>query len=378
MTYVASPPDASTPRIAEYVSERRNVRVLLVAPSLRYLGGQAIQANRLQQKLSAEEWIDVGILAVDPQLPKPFGALQKIKYVRTVVTSTAYVLTLLNCVRRYDVIHAFSASYWSFLLAPVPALLIGRLFGKTVVINYRSGEADDHLRRWGWHAIPLLRLAHQIVVPSGYLVEVFRRYGLHAVAIPNFLELDAIPHRTREYLRPALLSNRNFEPHYNVGDILRAFKIVQREYPDATLLVVGDGPQRDDLHSLTETLELTNVTFTGAVAPSKMGGFYDACDIYVNAPTIDNMPGSVIEAFAAGLPVVTSDAGGIPFVVRGGENGILVPCRDPAAMAVTMLLADSAQALRISAQARADALALYTWDVVRDRWRALYTAFAPA
>ena len=356
------------------------MRVLLVAPSLRYLGGQAIQANRLQQKLSAEEWIDVGMLAVDPQLPMPFGALQKIKYVRTVVTSIAYVLTLFNRVRRYDVIHAFSASYWSFLLAPVPALMIGRLFGKTVLINYRSGEADDHLRRWGWHAIPLLRLSHQIVVPSGYLVEVFRRYGLNAVAIPNFLELDAIPHRTRDQLRPALLSNRNFESHYNVGDILRAFKIVQQEHCDATLLVVGDGPQRGDLHSLTDALGLRNVTFTGAVAPSKMGGFYDACDIYVNAPTIDNMPGSVIEAFAAGLPVVTSDAGGIPYIVRDDENGILVPCRDPTAMAqaVTTLLADSARAARISARARADALSLYTWGVVRDRWRALYTAFAPA
>lgn len=351
------------------------VRVLLVAPSIRYLGGQAIQAKRLHEHLSGEDWVQVDILAVDPVLPGPLRWLQKIKFVRTVSTSVAYVVSLLRTVWRYDVVHAFSASYWSFLLAPAPAMIVGRLFGKRVIVNYRSGEADDHLRRWGWHAIPLLRLAHQIVVPSGYLVDVFGRFGLRAIAVPNFLDLAAIPHRERSLVRPMLLSNRNFEAHYNVADVLRAFKIVQAESPSATLVVVGDGPLRSELHALARELELRNVEFTGAVPPQTMGDYYDAADIYVNTPTIDNMPNSVIEAFAAGLPVVTSDAGGIPYIVRDGENGLLVPCRDAAALArgVLRLLGDAALTQRLGRQARSEALNRYTWNAVRDLWRRVYT-----
>ena len=361
---------------ADTSARARKVRVLIVAPSIRYLGGQAIQAGRLHKQLSLEDWIQVDLLPVDPKLPAPFGWMQRVKYLRTVVTSVAYVASLLLRVGRYDVIHAFSASYWSFLLAPVPALLVGRLFRKRVLINYRSGEADDHLTRWGWHAIPLLRLAHTVVVPSGYLVEVFARHGITAVPLPNFLELAASPYRQREPLRPALLSNRNFEALYNVADILRAFAEVQIRHRDASLMVVGDGPQKQALHELSTQLGLRNVVFTGPVAPSRMGDCYAACDIYVNTPTIDNMPNSVLEAFAAGLPVATSDAGGIPYIVRNGENGLLVPCRDKTALAnaVLSLLADPLLARRLAAQARSDVLSRYTWDVVRDQWRTMYTA----
>lgn len=355
------------------------VRVLLVAPSIRYLGGQAVQARRLQTNLSSEQWVDVDLLAVDPMLPAPFAWLQKIKYVRTLVTSLSYVLTLIARVPRYDVVHAFSASYWSFLLAPVPAMLIGRCFGKRVIVNYRSGEAEDHLNRWGWHAIPLLRLAHVIVVPSGYLVDVFNRFGLTAISVPNFLDVSAIRYRERAPLRPVCLSNRNFEALYNIKGILQAFALIQRVHIDAELVVVGDGQMRDELRSYAVSLHLRNVTFTGAVPPEQMAAEYDRCDLYLNAPLIDNMPNSVIEAFAAGLPVVTSDAGGIPYIVRNEENGLLVPAGDAIALAEAALrvLADTALATRLSAQARDEALKRYTWHAVRRRWRAVYIG-APA
>ena len=357
------------------VTTARPVRVLLVAPSMRYLGGQAVQARRLSAHLAQESWVEVSLLPVDPALPRPFDVLQRIKFVRTIVTSIAYLASLLTTVWKYDVIHAFSASYWSFLLAPVPAMLVGRLFGKRVVINYRSGEADDHLQRWGWHAIPLLRLAHVIATPSGYLVDVFARYGLHAVSVPNFLVLEALPFRRRTELRPRFLSNRNFEAHYNVADILRSFAIIQRSFPDAELDVVGDGPLRSELHALAESLALRNIRFAGAVKPERMVEFYDAADVYLNTPLIDNMPNSVIEAFATGVPVVTSDAGGIPYIVRDGENGLLVPSGDPEALAAAALdvLANPEAALRRVDCARHDAVSRYCWNAVRLGWQSVYS-----
>ena len=214
------------------MTESSPVRVVLVGPSMDILGGQAVQVARLLRRLRELEGIDVAFLPVNPRLSGPLRLFQRIKYVRTIVTSIAYVFSLLTELRKYDVVHAFSASYTSYLLAPLPAMLIARLYGKRIVLNYRSGEAPDHLAR-SRLAVRTMRFADEIVVPSGYLVEVFARFGLQARAILNFVDLDNLDYRVRTETRPLLLSNRNLEPLYNVGCTLRAFAIVQREEPDA-------------------------------------------------------------------------------------------------------------------------------------------------
>src|SRR6478672_12096278 len=115
------------------------IRLLLVAPSLRILGGQAVQANYLLQNLSREPMFQVSFAAHNPRLPGILRVLQRIKYVRTIVTSLAYCASLLLKIPKHDIIHVFSASYFSFLLAPAPAIFIARLFGKKVILNYHSG-----------------------------------------------------------------------------------------------------------------------------------------------------------------------------------------------------------------------------------------------
>src|SRR5215207_5017779 len=332
------------------------VRVLLVGPSLDILGGQAVQAARLLAHLRGVPGLEVGFLPVNPRLPGPLHALQRVKYVRTIVTSIAYVASLLRQVPRWDVVHAFSASYWSFLLAPLPAMVVGKLYGKRVVLNYRSGEADDHLRRSPRVAVPAMRrLADAIAVPSGYLVDVFARFGLRARSIFNFVDIDRIPYRERPSPpRPHFLSNRNFEPMYNVAAVLRAFARVQAEVPEARLTVAGYGSQDAALRALARELALRDVEFTGRVSPEAMPALYDAADVYLNAPDIDNMPNSVIEAYAAGLPVVTTDAGGIPYIVHDGETGLMVPSGDDAALAAAALrlLREPDLARRLAARAR--------------------------
>src|SRR5690606_21622619 len=126
--------DAVAAGSARPVTSGKPVRVLPAGPSLAYLGGPAIQAQRLLRRLAEDPVLEPSFLPVNPQLRGFGGRLQRIKYVRTVVTSVAYVFSLLRTVRRADVIHAFSASYWSFLLAPVPALLVARMFGKASLL----------------------------------------------------------------------------------------------------------------------------------------------------------------------------------------------------------------------------------------------------
>lgn len=353
------------------------VRVLIVAPSLDILGGQAVQATRLGARFAEEPELEIGFLPVNPRLPGALRRLQAIKYVRTILTSLLYVITLLARVRRYDVIHIFSASYFSFLLAPTPAILVAKLYGKKTLLNYRSGEAEDHLHRWRRTVLPTLRLCDRIVVPSGYLVDVFARFGLRAQAIFNFVDASRFRFRERLPLRPVFLSNRNLEPLYNVGCILRAFAKIQQRFPEARLTIAGDGSQRGELETLARTLGVENVRFIGRVAPERMPELYDAADVYLNAPNIDNMPGSIIEAFAAGTPVVTTDAGGIPYIVTDGETGLMVSRDDAEAMArkAIRLLEDDTLAARLAARARGEC-ERYTWEPVRDKWLDLYRELA--
>jgi glycosyltransferase involved in cell wall biosynthesis len=353
------------------------VRVLIVAPSLGILGGQAVQAERLRERLAEESSLEVSFLPHNPRLPGLLGKLQGIKYVRTILTSFAYVALLLWRVRAYDVIHVFSASYVSFVLAPTPAILVAKLYGKRVVLNYHSGEAEDHLRRWRRTAIPTIRLVDEVAVPSGYLVEVFARFGLGARSIYNFVDTSRFRFRTRRPLRPVFFSNRNLEPLYNVGCTLRAFRIIQQRFPEATLTVAGDGSQRGELEQLARELDLRGTTFIGRVEQSRMHELYECADIYLNSSDIDNMPISLIESYAAGLPVVTTDAGGIPHMLTHEQTGLMVRRGDHEALAACAirLLEDDALAKRITSNALA-ACRGYSWEAVREEWLNLYFELA--
>ncbi|HEY0322849.1 MAG TPA: glycosyltransferase family 4 protein [Pyrinomonadaceae bacterium] len=355
----------------------RPLRVLMVAPSLDILGGQAVQAARLLENLSHEPGLEISMQPINPRLPGMLRHLQKIKYVRTVVTSLAYCAQLLWRVPSYDVIHIFSASYFSFVLAPTPAILAARLYGKRTVLNYRSGEAEDHLQRWRRTALPTINLVDEIVAPSGYLVDVFGRFGFSARSIFNIVETTRFPFRERVPLRPVFFSNRNFEPHYNVACTLRTFHLVQKRFPHARMVIAGEGKERALLEALARELALTNVEFIGRVPQERMPELYDAADIYLNSPDIDNMPGSIIEAYASGIPVVTTNAGGIPYIVTDGETGLMVERNDHEAMAraALRLLEEEGLATKIARGALTECRK-YSWASVRDEWLELYRELA--
>ena len=369
----------SVPEPDERVAATR-LKVCLVGPSLDILGGQAVQLDRLMRKLAEVPELDVTFLPVNPRLPGPLDLARRVKYVRTVVTSCAYLASLARHLRHVDVVHAFSASYWSFLLAPVPAMTVARLYRKGVILNYHSGEAEDHLSRWR-SAKPPMRLAHRIVVPSRYLVDVFAGHGLTAREIGNFVEIERYEFRVRTEPRPVFLNNRNLEKHYNVACTLRAFARICVEEADARLILVGDGSERRNLEALAEALGVRDrVEFRGRVAPERMPFVYDEADIFLNSSDVDNVPLSIAEAFASGLPVVTTNTGGIPGMVTHDHSGLLVPRGDDAALAAAALrvLREGGLAARLGAAARTVCLTRYAWPAVRDAWLQVYREAAVA
>ena len=179
-----------------------DVRVLLIGPSLRILGGQAVMADQLLRCMR-RDGLCVDFLPIDPKPPGPLALAERVKGLRTAVVSSFYLASLLARVRRYDVVHLFSASYLSFLIAQMPAILVARMVGKPVILNYRSGEAEDHLAHASRLVFALLRMCRCIVVPSRFLVDVFARFGFDAEAIPNTVDAKQFPHRVRTLLQTA-------------------------------------------------------------------------------------------------------------------------------------------------------------------------------
>jgi len=354
-------------------------KVAIVAASLDILGGQGVQARSLISAMRADG-NQVSLLPINPRFPRPLAGLRKYPGVRTIVNQCLYLPSLLR-LASVDVAHVFSASYASFLLAPVPAMLVARLLGKRVVLHYHSGEADDHLANWGWLVHPWLKLAHHIVVPSEYLRGVFAKYGYRVHVIPNVVDLTQFTYRERRPLGPGLrlLSARNLETHYRVDVIIEAFARLKRHVPDATLTVAGYGSQESHLKALAAKCGVSGITFIGKVDPRCMPALYDRADIFLNASAVDNQPVSILEAFAAGLPVISTPAGDIPALVRHDDTGTLVPPFDPDTMAraIERALGNNEHTLACAQRAYASTTR-YTWPSVRQAWADIYRTPAGA
>ena len=352
------------------------IKVAFVAPSLRILGGQAVQADRLLSAWKNDPDVEAWLVPVNPLPPRALAFAQDVKFLRTVVNELTYLPLLVRELARADVVHVFSASYSSFLLAPLPAMLVARALGKPVVLNYRSGQAPDHLQRSAVARNAIARVDLN-VVPSRFLVEVFHEFGIDASIIPNIVDLDRFQFRDRNPLRPRLVSTRNFDALYNVTTTVRAFALVQQRWPDASLTLVGGGPQEAQLRELVDQLRLRNVTFLGRVTPGEIAQHYAENDIYIQSPNIDNMPTSVIEAFASGLPVVSTEAGGVPAILTHERHGLLAPLGDYDRLAAHVLrLLDNPVWARAMARAAFDTCQACTWPAVRDQWLRAYRSAA--
>ena len=359
------------------IAGMRKLRVVLIAPSLRRIGGQGVQANLLMRNWQNDPAIDAYWVPVDPEMPRWLAWTEGIRYLRTLVREPFYLFAVWRAIKSTDIVHIFSASYWSFLLAPAPAWLMARVRGTRTLINYRSGEARDHLGRWR-SALAVLRRADRVVVPSGYLVDVFREFGLEACVVPNIVDLDQFRYRERHPARPLLVCTRGFEPYYRVDLVVRAFGLIKKEFSGARLWLVGKGSLESEIRALVRSLQLEDVEFAGPVTRDKIGSFYDRADIFINASNLDNMPVSILEAFASGTPVVTTAPEGIRYLVEHERTGLLCEPGDWCALAanVVRLLQQPDLASGLARSAYEESRR-YRWDVVRAQWLNVYRSLSP-
>lgn len=312
-------------------------KVTIVGPLAPPAGGMANQTKKLAEFLRSEK-ITVEVIRTNPDY-KP-SIIGKLPVIRALFRLVSYKLTLLRLLKNTDVIHIMANSGWSWHLFAAPAIVIGRIYKKPVIVNYRGGYASDFFSKsWFWVHLTLSK-AQAIVVPSVFLKEVFGDYDKSSVVIPNVLDKELFFQDEQLEVNdvPRLIVTRNLEAIYDVATTVKAFSLIVKAFPEATLSIAGTGPEKQALTELIISLKLNdNVNFTGRLEPKEMAGLYQQADVMLNASTVDNTPNSIIEALACGTPVVSTDAGGIPKLVTHQHDALLVNIADHQKMAEAAL-----------------------------------------
>lgn len=349
------------------------LRVCVVGPLPPPSGGMANQCEQLV-RLLAQDGVGVELVRNNP--PYRPAWVGRVPVLRAAFRLLPYLWRLWQAAGRADVVHVFANSGWAWHLFAAPALWASRARGAAVIVNYRGGYLDSFLAGAPGHVRRSLGGATLRVTPSPFLQRVFAKYGLSAEVVPNIIDLGRFePVAPRDFGQaPRIVVARNLEAIYDIGTAVRALQTVRQRFANATLIVAGSGPELQRLKALVTELGLdAAVTFTGRVENSDMPALYAQADCVVNPSTVDNMPNSLLEAFASGLPVVTTNAGGIPDMLEDGVSGILVPIGDPQAMGqeVCRVLADKGLAQRLAAAGRAEA-ERYTWPRVKALWLGAY------
>ncbi|OUS21238.1 glycosyl transferase family 1 [Nonlabens dokdonensis] len=219
-----------------------------------------------------------------------------------------------------------------------------------------------------------LENAHAIVSPSEYLISAFAKAGYHNLTkINNFIELDSYPFQERAINTPKLLWVRSFAQIYHPEMAIKVFESIKNKYPAATLTMVG--PEKDGslerCKMLAKKLQL-EIKFTGLLAKKAWIKLSENNNIFLNTTHFDNLPVSLIEAMALGLPVVSTDVGGISYLIENDKNGKLVPDndRDKMVCAIEELISQQEHSQAIIRNARETA-SFYSWRTVRHKWNAL-------
>jgi L-malate glycosyltransferase len=260
------------------------------------------------------------------------------------------------------------------------ASLLAKYSRIPLVLVLHGGNLPDFTKRHPRWVRRVLRRADILVAPSKFLAEEFERYGLRTRVIPNVIDLDHYPNLKRGRISPKLIWMRSFHDIYNPHMALEVLRQLKDDYPAATLVMAGaDKGLENQLkdRAAAEGLD-ESVRFPGFLDHDAKVREFSAADVYLNTNRIDNMPVSILEAWAMGLPVVATNVGGVPYLIEPSETGLLVDDGDVRGMveAVKSLLKDPELANRLSTQGSRQA-EQSSWTFVRQKWEEVFRQLTP-
>ena len=272
-------------------------KILLISNYQAGIGGINAQVDLLQQFINQEDGWQADIFSTKGNPLRRGVAFFK----------------LLSKARKYNVQHIHACSYWGMVPA-VFGIIAGKLWRKRTIITYHGGEAKEYFAKHASFVRRWLGKADEVIVLSGFLKEIFDQHQIPCVVIPNIVVLRQQTERTTT-IAPKFISIRHHEPLYNIPCILQAYEQVLKQYPEATLDILGQGSLRAELEAYVQEHNMTGVTFVGQVPNNMIYDYLSKADIMLSAARIDNMPVSLLEAMNAGLLVIASRVGGVPFMI---------------------------------------------------------------
>lgn len=349
--------------------------IALVGPLPPPFGGMANQTRQLSRLLEAER-IKVTLVRTNaPYRPAWVGG---IKGMRALFRLIPYLIQSWKTVRRAQLVHLMANSGWSWHLFSAPVIWIAHWQKVPVVVNYRGGEAKDFFSQAIRWVKPSIQRVDKITVPSGFLKQVFAEFEIPATVVPNIIDLERFTVSREQRLNrqsPHFIVCRNLESIYDVATAIDAFSVIAAKHQQARLTIAGEGPERPRLEQQVQSLNIAEkVTFAGRLTPEQMAELYRSADVMLNTSRVDNMPNALLEAMSSGVPIVSTDAGGIPYMVEDGVTALLAPVGDwqGIADAALRLLEEERLYQRLSEQG-VNEVARYRWDSVKPLWMGIYT-----
>ena len=240
------------------------------------------------------------------------------------------------------------------------------------ILLLHGGGLPERLKNTPKLSASLFKKAKLNIAPSLYLFEEFQQAGFKNIEyIPNSIFLKDYTFKARKNLKPKLLWVRAFAEIYNPILGIKVLEELLKEYPDARLCMVG--PEKDESYkecfNYVESNKLP-VKFTGKLTKPEWTDLSKEYDIFLNTTNVDNTPVSIIEAMALGFPIISTNVGGIPYLLKDQETGLLVPPKNKSAMvdAITALLENQNLAEKLSHNARNQA-EKFDWEIVKKEWK---------
>jgi len=233
-----------------------------------------------------------------------------------------------------------------------------------------GGNLPYRLKKYPKFSSLVFKNSYVNIAPSGYLKYEFEQKGFKTILIPNIIPIADYTYKERKKITPKLLYVRAFAKIYNPTMAIEVMKKLIRVYPMATLCMIG--PDKDgtlaDVQDLISTYGLDkSVEITGVLAQKEWHKKSKAFDIFINTTNIDNTPVSVIEAMALGLPVVSTNVGGLPYLIQHNKDGVLVEKNNPSAMTteICKILDENKYSLAINARKKVEN---FDWNIVQSKW----------